>query len=549
MTLLLLSIRAEKCRIFSLAVLLSAVICVSATEHRSAFRQETDSLRQLIELSRRNGDIPSEGNARLGLYIAYANNGYESDYRDYDDDMQFYLRHRLDEPYYYAFSIHIDAMSKDGNKEEALREAQKELEAATAKRSRKGLGRIAYTLGNLCRQMNRKQESLHYYLEAIEALKDNPTDNILWMSYVSFCNSAPQQNRAAEAKARLLEWDALMRAKYAHVDADRPDARKWRYLYASVAAGVFTQLEEFAVAESYIAQAAALSNPHDPTDETIIQTLWVNYHEKRGNYAKALELIEKGIPPELLARNPEARLSLLKEKAEVAVKGAMYERAARWWEEAYLLRDSLQQLHLTEQLDALRTAHDVEKLTFEKERQTVYLEAAAVVCLLLMAMLAGWMYYSSRIKLKNKVLVRQLAAVTASTAPTPADSSEGRSAERSVETISQRDDGIEQLTQLLADKTLLARPDLNRQTLAHLLHTNETYLRERIRNHYGLSVSEFITGIRMKYACELLLTGMKLPDILEYAGLGSVSTFYRLFSKYFGTTPESYYKEQNRGRS
>jgi two-component system response regulator YesN len=69
---------------------------------------------------------------------------------------------------------------------------------------------------------------------------------------------------------------------------------------------------------------------------------------------------------------------------------------------------------------------------------------------------------------------------------------------------------------------------------------NQTYLRKMFKEETGKTLNEYLTGIRMEKAKELILdTQDKLADIAWQTGYSDVSYFSNCFKKYFGTSPKS----------
>jgi two-component system response regulator YesN len=69
---------------------------------------------------------------------------------------------------------------------------------------------------------------------------------------------------------------------------------------------------------------------------------------------------------------------------------------------------------------------------------------------------------------------------------------------------------------------------------------NQTYLRKMFKEETGKTLNEYLTGIRMEKAKELILdTQDKLADIAWQTGYSDVSYFSNCFKEYFGTSPKS----------
>lgn len=108
------------------------------------------------------------------------------------------------------------------------------------------------------------------------------------------------------------------------------------------------------------------------------------------------------------------------------------------------------------------------------------------------------------------------------------------------EVKNEEDELFEQLKELMKTKKIYTDANLSRKTLADMLNTNENYLFESIKKNLGLTFSEYITGLRLDYARELLSTPgneLTIEVIAIDSGFGSRNTFYRLFREQYGLTP------------
>lgn len=80
-------------------------------------------------------------------------------------------------------------------------------------------------------------------------------------------------------------------------------------------------------------------------------------------------------------------------------------------------------------------------------------------------------------------------------------------------------------------------------TLAAMEHLSDSRFREVFREAFGVPPSEYIIGLRIAHACELLLvTDLTVSQIAEVCGYPDVLYFSRLFHKKIGTPPLSYRK-------
>ena len=99
--------------------------------------------------------------------------------------------------------------------------------------------------------------------------------------------------------------------------------------------------------------------------------------------------------------------------------------------------------------------------------------------------------------------------------------------------------------ELMKDPGVFTNPSINRRVLADKLGTNERYVSDTIRKHYGMSVSDYITTLRLEHA-HALLSGSErsrtIEDIALDSGFKNRFTFLRNFKERYGMTPDEFRK-------
>ena len=105
------------------------------------------------------------------------------------------------------------------------------------------------------------------------------------------------------------------------------------------------------------------------------------------------------------------------------------------------------------------------------------------------------------------------------------------------------------LEQLIEGKRLYLRKDINRDNAIALLgisHADMTRLLNNIQN--GLSFPEYIKGLRIRYALELLSANPDIPvaELADRSGFYTIRTLQRSFLSVTGKTPSEYAKELKR---
>jgi AraC-like DNA-binding protein len=77
--------------------------------------------------------------------------------------------------------------------------------------------------------------------------------------------------------------------------------------------------------------------------------------------------------------------------------------------------------------------------------------------------------------------------------------------------------------------------------MAELVHLNKSYFVRVFRREIGQTPLDYLNGIRLSHAKELLLsTNLKVSEIAFRSGFESASYFIRRFSAAYGDTPEKY---------
>ena len=83
--------------------------------------------------------------------------------------------------------------------------------------------------------------------------------------------------------------------------------------------------------------------------------------------------------------------------------------------------------------------------------------------------------------------------------------------------------------------------ELSLTQLAEYAYTNASVLSSEFNDEVGMSLSEYVTGLRIKKAQELLRTSdMTVTQIAEAAGFSSAKYFREIFKKQTGMSPQQY---------
>lgn len=84
--------------------------------------------------------------------------------------------------------------------------------------------------------------------------------------------------------------------------------------------------------------------------------------------------------------------------------------------------------------------------------------------------------------------------------------------------------------------------DISLKVISEYANVNPTSLSTDFNREVSVSISEFISNLRINKAKELLLTNMEIPDIMEASGFTSIRYFTNMFKKATKMTPLAYRK-------
>ncbi|MDY5969890.1 MAG: helix-turn-helix transcriptional regulator [Bacteroidales bacterium] len=99
----------------------------------------------------------------------------------------------------------------------------------------------------------------------------------------------------------------------------------------------------------------------------------------------------------------------------------------------------------------------------------------------------------------------------------------------------------DKLTLLFEEKKLHRNPKLTLSDVAAEIGTNRTYISSFLNNELNVTFIEYVNRYRMEDAVTLLRESSNTHDTIAHiVGYGSPSTFYRVFKKTFGCTPNEF---------
>ena len=118
--------------------------------------------------------------------------------------------------------------------------------------------------------------------------------------------------------------------------------------------------------------------------------------------------------------------------------------------------------------------------------------------------------------------------------------------ESAVQSNEQTSELRQRIERLMIDEKLYLTPNLKLVDLVKMLGTNRSYVYNAINREMGMSFSEYVNSLRVKYACELMQRdpSLSIPRVAEQSGFASDVSFYRNFKLFKGGSPKDYFKNK-----
>ena len=256
--------------------------------------------------------------------------------------------------------------------------------------------------------------------------------------------------------------------------------------------------------------------------------------------------------------------SMLRSMGVTCYRIGRYKSAAEYFLRLANVTDSLKVREQNSSAQELATAYDTHRKETELIKRSnslrlrnAWLVGTVAALILLLVLMSRQMRHTRLIKKKNMALVENIQDLLAYKSeldrlkqllPQHETEEYDRQASESTGTMSNYEIDnhhiFERLDRQINNEQLFLNPDLTRDDLLRIAHTDKNRLAKIMQQHEFANTSDYINRKRLEYAATQLNSHPEytINAIAESCGLPNVPTFNRLFRKNFGMTPTEFRK-------
>lgn len=453
--------------------------------------------------------------------------------------LDFFAKNQQWKSYYLASNMLIEAYNNLGKYEEALSKADSVYNFAKAQNDRGGMGVVLYSISRIYTFQRRFPEAEKCLRESIDMLQDQPS-YISMLATISnrLVTNLIAQDHYDEALKAAHETEGVNR-RYEELSKSPPQPTAWCNLWLSYI-DLYRQTDDFDKAQLYLNKVDSVTK-----GSIALYTMRGHILLGKGRYREALEMFDKAIEA-----SPDA-LEAKGLKLMTLVRMNEPDEAVRLF---YKVLDDLNAMHdenYNAKLDEIRTQYEVDKYVAEKERNRNYFLFTLGICLFLVLLLGGVIYYNRIIAAKNRNLYRQIKEqdriadeLSLLKQASPQEEDTASPVSDALPGSSQQRQLVERLHSFLLTDNSLCDANVARSEITTALGVNKNQLTEAIKAVTGKMPMEYIRTLQLEEARHMLdrHPELNIEAIAADCGFNTPSTFYRLFRKHYGISPTEYRK-------
>ncbi len=451
--------------------------------------------------------------------------------------------------FYAAWEMKVSYLVHLNRLESALREARQMYDHALQNNITEGIGLSAFCLGKVYRSSSRYDEAENFLLEAILFLEEN--HNLNYTNEAFFVLSELYSDTECYEDILQLEgrWTKILDTYETRMTQRgmSPNMDIYRFYCVISMANAYIGVKNVAKAQLYLEKTKSfLNEEHMPAATNSYHILLAGYYELTEEYDKAIAYLDTAYQYEKSIDHNNASITL-KNKARLLHLNGQSREAALIYEQIISERDSIHTTDLTNQLHDMSVRYEVDKLTMQKEKISIFMWMAIGSSVLLLIGLLGFGYYTLSLSRKNRYLHQHLEDqedIKKNLFQLQSDFKEAT--ESGVFEMSKEEILFNRLNEYLTTSMCYTKSDLDVNDLAKALNSNTTYIYGCIKEMTGLKPLSYIYKFRLNKACELLLgsPSKSIDDVAIECGFNTTRNFYRIFRQNYQMSPSEFRKEQ-----
>lgn len=384
------------------------------------FKLQIECLDQWQSEASRQGDAPSEAEARMDRILDYFNETlYDSVYVQASAMMEFCKKHGLPRKRMQAWHMLVSTYHITGQYNTALREVRLMYQEADSIDSDYGMSMAYFNMGNIYYSMGHYEESADAFEKSIP-LMNGISKSVLLEIYPYYCDALEATRQYDKLNAVTKDWWKVIDKKLKSGDERDKDVILANY-YIACSQGKMGK-NQLADAEEMLMMA----EKHIPEKDNYEWMYLLFYRAKlymlQGRYKEALEQNAERLKMCSVIDDKPTLIPVHKQRADILMRAGMYKEAAEMYARTYELSDSLNKAATRTQLNELRTIFKVDELetsnalhmgqleemevrnALEHSRFMSILTTLAAITLLIIMLI---IYYAARrLKQKNRELAR-----------------------------------------------------------------------------------------------------------------------------------------------
>lgn len=345
-------------------------------------------------------------------------------------------------------------------------------------------------------------------------------------AYITYCGALTSSYLLALKQDYSTAWTLLQEVL--------PDAALYNDMHGiyTLAGDILINTGDTVRALEYYSLALKYNNEQDRFSGFDIYLSLGLYLKSCGQYAKALDMISRGLDISYRNNNTFNRYLLYKEGAQICSLMNDAQGYARYSALYNAERDSIFSIKNEREKDYY--SRSLTQFSQEVRNRAVLwiLFSVSLTVLILTIMFI----FVRRHRLKEKELIKALEELK-NREPEESRLYRNRTDNDKMDRL------FTALEELMRTRHPYHDPDLTREKTAVMLNTNRTYITNIIKQYTGLSFYSYINRFRIEEAIHILSdkkNDTPIKAISEDLGFKSLSTFYKMFSAATGQSPASF---------